>query len=77
MARVYKSTSIDPDVTNEDMSNMSKTLNQLGVAVMDSSGKFRKFNDILLDVNKAEQGMTDSQKSALAFQAAGVIFLLS
>lgn len=74
MSRVYKSTSIDPSVTNDDMSAMSKMLNQLGVSVMDASGQYRNFNSILADVANAEKGMTDSQKEALSTQAAGVIF---
>lgn len=47
-------------------------LKQLGVSVMDASGAYRNLNDILADVQKAEKGMTDSQKEAVAYQAAGI-----
>ena len=41
-------------------------LKELGVAVFDSEGKTRSFADIILDLNKATEGMTDAQKTAIA-----------
>jgi len=77
IARIYQSKSIDPDVTDDDMSKTSAMFSKLGIAVKDTTtGAFRPLNDILKDVAKSEQGMTDSQKSALNGQAAGVIFVL-
>lgn len=37
-------------------------LNDLGVAVYDSEGKTRKLTDIIRDLGKATEGMTDAQK---------------
>lgn len=39
------------------------TLKDLGVAVYDSEGKTRKLADIMRDLDKATQGMTDAQKA--------------
>ncbi|HEY8804768.1 MAG TPA: hypothetical protein VIM42_06615, partial [Clostridium sp.] len=73
IARIYQSKSIDPSVTDDDMSKTSAMLSKLGIAVKDTTtGAFRPLNDILKDVAKSEQGMTDSQKSALNGQAAGI-----
>lgn len=72
ISRIYKSTTIDPNVTNEDLSKTSATLDQLGVSVMDATGAYRNLNDIFADINKAENGMTDSQKQNIAFQASGI-----
>lgn len=41
-------------------------LKELGVAVFDSEGKTRSFADIIRDLNKATEGMTDAQKTAIA-----------
>lgn len=41
-------------------------LKELGVAVFDSEGKTRSFVDIIRDLNKATEGMTDAQKTAIA-----------
>jgi len=73
MARVYKSTSIDPSVTTNDLNAMSKMLATLGVSVEDATGAYRPFNDIIADVAKKEEGMTDSEKDAINTQGAGVI----
>ena len=72
MARVYKSDSIDPDVTSEDMSKMSNLLNQLSIQVRDTTGAYRPFGDILNDIAEKEKGMTDSQKMAINTQASGI-----
>lgn len=39
-------------------------LNELGVAIFDSEGKTRSFNDIIRDLEGALDGMTDAQKTA-------------
>lgn len=39
-------------------------LNELGVAIFDSEGKTRSFNDIIRDLEGALEGMTDAQKTA-------------
>ena len=72
MSRIYKSTTIDPTVTNDDLNAMSKMLAQLGISTVDATGKMRPLNNILLDIQKAEVGMSDSQKMAIDTQGAGV-----
>lgn len=41
----------------------TKKLKELGVAVFDSEGKTRKLSEIMRDLDKATQGMTDAQKA--------------
>jgi hypothetical protein len=72
MARVYASTSLDPTVTNADMSKMSSMLNQLGISVRGTTGAYKPFNDILQEIDAKEKNMTDSQKMAINTQAAGI-----
>ena len=72
ISRIYQSKTIDPNVTDEDLSKTSAMLSQLGVSVMDATGKYRNLSDIFSDINKAEQNMTDSQKEAISLQGAGV-----
>lgn len=71
MARVYQSTSVDPSVTADDMSNMSKLLNQLGISVRDTTGAFVPFNELLREIADKESNLTDSQKMAINIQASG------
>lgn len=42
----------------------TQTLKDLGVEVFDSQGKTRKFSDIIRDLDKSMEGMTDAQKTA-------------
>ena len=77
MARVYKSDSIDENVTDAEMSDMSNMLDKFGIKVREASGSYRNFGDILNDVAKAEEGMTDSQKMAINTQASGVLNCLA
>ena len=41
----------------------TKKLKELGVAVFDSEGKTRKLSEIMRDLDKATQGLTDAQKA--------------
>lgn len=73
MARVYQSKSVDPDVSDEDMSKTSKMLSQLGVSVKDeTTDSFKSFSTILQEVSDKEKNMSDSSKSAINEQMAGI-----
>ena len=72
ISRIYQSKSIDPDVTDEDLSKMSAMLSKLGVQVRDTTGAYRPLNDILKDIADKEKGMTDTQIMAINTQASGV-----
>ena len=41
----------------------AKQLKKLGVDVYDSSGNMRSMNDIMMDLNRSMEGMTDAQKA--------------
>jgi len=72
MARIYQSKSIDPDVSDEDMSKMSAMLSKLGIQVRDTTGAYRPLNDILQEIRTKQEGLTDSQKMAINTQASGI-----
>ena len=59
MARTYKDYSVE-------------ALENLGVAVRDAKGEFREFPDIMTDLNKTWQNLTNTQRIELAQTVAGV-----
>ena len=72
MSRVYQSKSIDPNVSDSDLSNTSKALATLKISIRDATGAYKPFNDIMQEVANKEKTLTDSQKANLSYNMAGV-----
>lgn len=54
-----------------DTNEARSTLENLGVAVFDDDGKMRDWSDIIDDTRKAFAGLSDEQKSNIAYTVAG------
>lgn len=69
--RISKASKLAGDeVDNATLSNASKALNEIGIAVYETSGEYREFDTIMTELAEKWDGLTDAQQSNLSYQIA-------
>ena len=56
------------EVDNETLSNASKSLSDVGVAVYNLDGSFRELDVIMTELNAVWDNLTDAQQSNISYQ---------
>ena len=70
ISKVGKMPAYADEVSNEELSKASESLNEIGVAVYNADGSFRDLDIILTELRDKWDGLTDAQKSNISFQIA-------
>lgn len=70
LSKVGKMPAYADEVSNEELSNASKSLNEIGIQVYDSTGAFRELDVILGELNTKWDSLTDAQKSNISYNIA-------
>lgn len=70
LSKVGKMPSYADEVSNEELSNASESLNEIGIAVYNADGSFRELDTILTELREKWDGLTDAQQSNLAYNIA-------
>lgn len=58
--------------TGESLNDFEKSLKAVGIALRDSEGEFRDFNDVVLEVGEAWSSLSSIEQSAIATTLGGV-----
>jgi TP901 family phage tail tape measure protein len=70
ISKVGKMPAYADEVSNEELSKASESLNEIGIAVYNADGSFRDLDVILTELRDKWDGLTDAQKSNISFQIA-------
>ena len=69
--RISRVGKLYPDeVSNEDLSNASKSLHDIGVEVYNTDGSFRELDVIISELQKKWDGLNDAQQSNISYNVA-------
>jgi TP901 family phage tail tape measure protein len=70
LTRLSKASTMSDEVSNEDLSNASKALNEIGIKVYETSGEFREFDTIMSELAEKWDTLTDAQQANISYQIA-------
>jgi TP901 family phage tail tape measure protein len=70
ISKVGTMPSYSDEVSNEDLSNASASLHQIGIEVYEPNGEYRELDTILGELNEKWDSLTDAQQSNIAYNIA-------
>lgn len=70
LSKVGKMPGYADEVSNEELSNASKSLNEIGIQVYESNGEFRQLDVILGELSAKWDTLTDAQKANISYNVA-------
>jgi len=70
ISKVGKMPGYEDEVDNETLSNASKSLKEVGIAVYNADGSFRELDVILTELRAKWDGLTDAQQANISYNVA-------
>lgn len=70
LSKVGKMPGYADEVSNEELSNASKSLNEIGIQVYESNGEFRQLDVILGELSAKWDTLTDAQQANISYNVA-------
>lgn len=70
ISKVGKMPAYADEVSNEELSNASKSLHEVGIEVYNADGSFRELDVILSELSARWDGLTDAQKENISYNVA-------
>ena len=70
LSKVGKMPAFADEVSNEELSNASKSLSEIGIQVYDAAGEFRELDTIIGELSAKWDTLSDAQQSNISYNIA-------